>query len=112
MKCALLSHGNSVPEGGFSINKILLDAHGHSIKENTIVALVNNKLYSIGGATKFVMNRNLIESCKAAHAKSVTNEEKKVMGREEETKRKGRPKLQEKKKSSRTRKKNLKRLNT
>ena len=39
-KCVLsLSHGNSVPERGFSINKILLDAHGTSIKEDTIVAI-------------------------------------------------------------------------
>ena len=78
VKCVLsLSHGNSVLERGFSINKILLDAHGHSIKEDTIVALrfVKDKLHSIGGATKFVINQNLIESCKAAHAKSVADEE-------------------------------------
>ena len=90
VRCVLsLSHGSSVPERGFSINKILLDAHGHSIKEDTVVALrfVKDKLHSIGGATKFFINRHLIESCKAAHAKSVADEEKKLMEREEETKR-------------------------
>ena len=91
VKCVLsLSHGNSVPKRGFSINRILLDAHGHSKKEeDTIVALrfVKDKLHSVSGATKFVINRNLIESCKAAHAKSVADEEKKVMEREEEAKR-------------------------
>ena len=91
VKCVLsLSYGNSVPKRGFSINKILLDAHRHSIKEeDTIVALhfVKDKLHSVGGAIKFVINRNLVESCKAAHAKSVTDEEKKLMEREEETKR-------------------------
>ena len=90
VKCVLsLSHRNSVPECGFSINKILLDAHRHSRKEDTIVALrfVKGKLHSIGEATKFVINQNLIKSCKAAHAKSVADKEKKLMEREEETKR-------------------------
>ena len=35
-----LSRGNSVPERGFYINKILLDAHGHSIKEDTSLHFV------------------------------------------------------------------------
>ena len=34
-----ISHGNSVPEKGFSINKHLLDIHGNSTKDDTIVAL-------------------------------------------------------------------------
>ena len=79
VKCVLsLSHGNSVPERGFSINKILLDAHGYSIKEDTIIALrfVKDELHRIGGATKFVISRGLIESCKTAHARSVAAEEK------------------------------------
>ena len=33
------SDGNAVPERGFSINKKLLDAHGNSIQEETIVAI-------------------------------------------------------------------------
>ena len=40
MKCVLsISHGNSSPENGFSINKHILDIHGHSLKEDTIEAL-------------------------------------------------------------------------
>ena len=33
------SHGNSALESGFSINKHIVDIHGHSLKENTIEAL-------------------------------------------------------------------------
>ena len=40
MKCVLsISHGNSAPENGFSINKHILDIYGHSLKEDTIEAL-------------------------------------------------------------------------
>ena len=40
MNCVLsILHGNSVPESGFSINKHILDIHGHSLKEDTIEAL-------------------------------------------------------------------------
>ena len=31
-----LSHGNSAPERGLSIKKILLDAHGTSMREDTL----------------------------------------------------------------------------
>ena len=34
-----ISHGNSVPESGFSINKDILDIHGHSLKKDTTEAL-------------------------------------------------------------------------
>ena len=34
-----LSHGNSAPASGLSINKILLDAHSTSMGEDTISAL-------------------------------------------------------------------------
>ena len=39
-KCVFsFSHGNVVPERGFSINKKLLDAHGSFIQEEKIVAI-------------------------------------------------------------------------
>ena len=39
-KCVLyVSRGNAVPERGFSINKKLLEAHGNSIQEETIVVI-------------------------------------------------------------------------
>ena len=87
--CVNIISQKQCPQTTFSINKILLDAHRHSIKEDKIVVLrfVKDKPHSIGGATKFIKNRNLIESCKAAHAKSVADEEKKLMEREEETRR-------------------------
>lgn len=38
-KCILsLSHGNAVPEKGFSINRKLIEIHGSSINEETIEA--------------------------------------------------------------------------
>ena len=40
VKCILsLSHGNSSPERGFSVNKILLDAYETNLKDDTIVAI-------------------------------------------------------------------------
>ena len=39
-KCILsLSHGNSAPEDGFSINKRIIDVRGNSIQAETINAL-------------------------------------------------------------------------
>ena len=56
VKCVLtLSYTNSAPQRGFSINKIMLDAHGYCMQENTIEALhlVKDGLLRIGGAMKF-----------------------------------------------------------
>ena len=40
VKCVLsLSHGNSAPESGFSINKSMLDVYGHSLWEDTLEPL-------------------------------------------------------------------------
>ena len=39
MKCAFsILHGNSALESRFSINRHILDIHGHSLKEDTIKA--------------------------------------------------------------------------
>lgn len=39
-KCVMtVSHGNSIPERGFSINRNLLESHGSTIGEDTIEAL-------------------------------------------------------------------------
>ena len=48
-----ISHGNVVPECGFSINKNILSVHGANIKERTIVALriVKDYLCKVGGST-------------------------------------------------------------
>ena len=40
VKCVLsVSHGNSTPEDGFSINKIMLETHGYTIYEDIVVTL-------------------------------------------------------------------------
>ena len=39
-----LSYDNAVPECGFSINGKILDAHGYSISEETIIAVWIGKL--------------------------------------------------------------------
>ena len=40
VKCVLsVSHGNSTPEHGFSINKIMLETHEYTIYEDTVVTL-------------------------------------------------------------------------
>ena len=67
VKCVLsISHGNSIPEQGFSINKYILSIHGTSISNETIIALrlVKDHLILIGGYMKFSVNINLILSVK------------------------------------------------
>ena len=57
MKCVLsLSHGNSTPERGFSINKLILGIHGYSTYEDTLTAL------------RFVKDE-LLSDVKAAHSR-------------------------------------------
>ena len=67
VKCVLsISHGNSIPEQGFSINKYILSIHGTSASNETIIALrlVKDHLILIGGYMKFSVNINLILSVK------------------------------------------------
>ena len=70
-----LSHGNSTPERGFSINKLLLEAHGYTIYEDTIIALrtVKDELNRVGGVLKFDINRDLIRESKSAYSKYETD---------------------------------------
>ena len=67
-----LSHGNSTPERGFSINKILLAVHGPRTYEDTIIALrmVKDEINRVGGTCKFPITRSLLDSVKEASAKS------------------------------------------
>ena len=46
-----LSHRNSTPERGFSINKLILEVHGYSTYEDTLTALrlVKDELLRVGG---------------------------------------------------------------
>ena len=66
IKCVLsLSHGNAVPERGFSINKIMMEAHGYTIDNETISALrlVKDAIHRVGAVHKFTISRKLITSC-------------------------------------------------
>ena len=64
-----LSHGNSTPERGFSVNKQLLDVHGYSTYENTIIALwmVKNERLRVGGILEFPITRELLDLCVIIH---------------------------------------------
>lgn len=62
IKCILsLSHGNSGPEKGFSLNKAILQTHGVSLNEDTLSALrnVRDKLIRLKGVSKFVITNAL-----------------------------------------------------
>lgn len=64
-----LSHGNVVPERGFSINKYLLSVHGDSLKEETIVALrlIKDELCAVGGLSNFQVTKSLLKSVEASY---------------------------------------------
>ena len=64
IKCVLsLSHGNAVPERGFSVNKIMLESHGYTIDNDTIAALrlVKDSIKREGGEENFPITRKLIK---------------------------------------------------
>ena len=68
--CVLsLSHGNSDPERGFSINKFLLDTHGNSISEVTIecIRLLKDFLVRKRGLENVDINKQMMKSCKSSH---------------------------------------------
>lgn len=72
MKCVLsLSHGNSTPERGFSINKLILETHGYSTYEDTLVALrlVKDEILHNGDETKFPIKRELLSEVKASYSR-------------------------------------------
>ena len=69
-KCLLsLSHGNSAPENGFSINKYLLDIHGSSLHENTIEALrlVKDGILKHGSILEVPITKEMFISVSLAH---------------------------------------------
>ena len=63
-----ISHGNSVPERGFSTNKYLLGIHGNSTNDNTIIALrmIKDHIASVIGIMKVSINKQLLSSVKSA----------------------------------------------
>ena len=92
IKCVLsLNHGNAVPERGVSINNILLEAHGYTIKNDTIVALriVKDELRRVGGVVNFKFTKELIDEVKGARSKYMADlEEKKALKEKERIRKK------------------------
>ena len=85
-----LSHGNAVSERGFSVNKALLESHGYTIQEDTIVLLriVKDWINVFGGTLKFPITKELRQRVKGARAKYMTYlEEKKILEEQERRKR-------------------------
>ena len=69
----ILPQGNSDPERGFSINKKMLDVHGSSTKEDTIIALrfIKDELILRGGPLKISLTKELLTSCRSARSSYV-----------------------------------------
>ena len=89
-KCVLsVSHGNSIPEQGSSVNKYLLSIHGTSTSNKTIIALhlVKDDLILIGAYIKFSIKKKLILSVKTARQKYQQDLEAKRLLREKESER-------------------------
>ena len=95
-----LSHGNVVPERGFSINKYLLSVHENSIKEDTIVTLrlVKDELRLVGGLSNFKITRSLMVSVKVSYIRyqAYLDAEKKVKVDQERKRKEEEQKEQEK----------------
>ena len=64
-----LSHGNSAPENGFSINKFMISIHGNSIEAGTIESLrmVKDTILSFGSIFDVPITRNLLDSVKQSY---------------------------------------------
>ena len=77
-----LPNGNVDPECGFSINKSVLQIHGTSLEEDTIVALQLVKDYIVlnNGVDKIDIEESHIASCRNARTRYATilNEKKKI----------------------------------
>ena len=82
-----LGHGNAAPERGFSINKALLDGHGYTIQEDTVVSLliVKDWINEYGGTLKFPVTKELRQQGKGARAKytAFLEEKKKLLQKQE-----------------------------
>ena len=89
VKCVLsLSHGNAVAERGFSINKLMLECHGYSMKNNTISALhlVKDEIHRVGGVLKFPVTRDLMNQVKGSRGKYIADLEQQKALEEKEKK--------------------------
>ena len=86
-QCILsLNHGNRTPERGFSVNKRLLDVHGYSTYEDTIIALrmVKDALLCIGCVLEFPITRELLDLVGASWCKYEADRSARLQAEEEE----------------------------
>lgn len=84
-KCILtLSHGNSAPESGFSLNKSILDVYGRSLDDETLVSLrtIKNVCIGSGGYLNIDITSALIKSTKQSYQKynAAIEEKRKLKG--------------------------------
>ena len=70
-----ISHGNSAPENGFSINKAILDVDGNSLGESTIEALrfVKDALLQYPSVLDIPITRSLVDNVKDARKRYATD---------------------------------------
>ena len=60
-----ISHGNSAPENGFSINKAMLDIHGYSLGESTVEALqFVSTIWKYSSILDIPITRSLLDNVK------------------------------------------------
>ena len=91
VKCVFsLSHGNSAPENRFSINKSMLEVHGHSLGEDTLEALrvVKDAIVNSGSVPNIPITHTLIMSVKNSYQKYQADLEAKRKLKEEAERRK------------------------
>ena len=92
MKCVLsMSHGNSAPEGGFSINKQILDVHGNSLKADTIEALrvVKDAILRYPSICDIPITREMLKFVKSSRQRYQADlEAKRLLAQKEELKKK------------------------
>ena len=86
-----ISHGNSAPENGFSINKAMLDIHGYSLGESTIEALrfVKDVILKHSSILDIPITRSLLDNVKDSRKRYMADlEAQRAIEKEDEAKRK------------------------
>jgi len=113
MKCILsMFHGNSAPESGFSINKHILDIHGHSLKEDTIEAIrvVKDAILRYPSLLDIPITKEMIKNVKASRQRYQADLEVKrqLLEKEAAKKREEEKKKKDQEKELETKQKNVK----
>ena len=117
MKCVLsISHGNSALESGFSINKHILDIHGHSSKEDTIEALrvVKDAILRYPSLLDIPVTKEMLQNFKASRQRYQADLEAKrlLLEREAAKKKEGQQRRKELERGDELKKEHSKELET